>query len=171
MGCDDERFADFLTYFIETIDGIHMNEFCGIDKKESTKDRSVIVRKLDKLENMMCAFLEIPIIKIDKDMISSILEFVQEHVTPSATLEDIEQYAEVLQTFVQKIGHTSSLWKDNNIPSLISIVAWSFEHDIDLDNWFVDYCSRIDSYLDDQLMNFETMRKDLEQFIKSADVA
>lgn len=171
MGCDDERFADFLTYFIETIDGIHMNEFCGIDKKESTKDRSVIVRKLDKLENMMCAFLEIPIIKIDKDMISSILEFVQEHVTPSATLEDIEQYAEVLQTFVQKIGHTSSLWKDNNIPSLISIVAWSFEHDIDLDNWFVDYCSRTDSYLDDQLMNFETMRKDLEQFIKSADVA
>ena len=171
MGCDDERFADFLTYFIETIDGIHMNEFCGIDKKESTKDRSVIVRKLDKLENMMCAFLEIPIIKIDEDMISSILEFVQEHVTPSATLEDIEQYAEVLQTFVQKIGHTSSLWKDNNIPSLISIVAWSFEHDIDLDNWFVDYCSRTDSYLDDQLMNFETMRKDLEQFIKSADVA
>lgn len=171
MGCDDERFADFLTYFIETIDGIHMNEFCGIDKKESTKDRSVIVRKLDKLEDMMCAFLEIPIIKIDEDRISSILEFVHEHVTPSATLEDIEQYAEVLQTFAQKIGHTSSLWKDNNIPSLISIVAWSFEHDIDLDDWFVDYCSRTDSYFDDQLMNFETMRKDLEQFVKSADVA
>ena len=171
MGCDDERFADFLTYFIETIDGIHMNEFCGIDKKESTKDRSVIVRKLDKLEDMMCAFLEIPIIKIDEDRISSILEFVHEHVTPSATLEDIEQYAEVLQTFAQKIGHTSSLWKDNNIPSLISIVAWSFEHDIDLDDWFVDYCSRTDSYLDDQLINFETMRKDLEQFVKSADVA
>ena len=171
MGCDDERFADFLTYFIETIDGVHMNEFCGIDKKESTKDRSVIVRKLDKLEDMMCAFLEIPIIKIDEDRISSILEFVHEHVTPSATLEDIEQYAEVLQTFAQKIGHTSSLWKDNNIPSLISIVAWSFEHDIDLDNWFVDYCSRTDSYLDDQLINFETMRKDLEQFVKSADVA
>ena len=171
MGCDDERFADFLTYFIETIDGVHMNEFCGIDKKESTKDRSVIVRKLDKLEDMMCAFLEIPIIKIDEDRISSILEFVHEHVTPSATLEDIEQYAEVLQTFAQKIGHTSSLWKDNNIPSLISIVAWSFEHDIDLDNWFVDYCSRTDSYFDDQLMNFETMRKDLEQFVKSADVA
>lgn len=171
MGCDDERFADFLTYFIETIDGVHMNEFCGIDKKESTKDRSVIVRKLDKLEDMMCAFLEIPIIKIDEDRISSILEFVHEHVTPSATLEDIEQYAEVLQTFAQKIGHTSSLWKDNNIPSLISIVAWSFEHDIDLDDWFVDYCSRTDSYLDDQLINFETMRKDLEQFVKSADVA
>jgi len=170
MGCDDERFADFLTYFIETIDGIHMNEFCGIDKKESTKDRSVIVRKLDKLENMMCAFLEIPIIKIDEDRISSILEFVQEHVTPSAALEDIEQYTEILQVFVREIGQ-SKLWENENMPSLISIVAWSFEHDIDLDNWFVDYCSRTDSYLDDQLMNFEIMRKDLEQFIKSADVA
>lgn len=71
---------------------------------------------------------------------------------------------------MREIGQ-SKLWENENMPSLISIVAWSFEHDIDLDNWFVDYCSRTDSYLDDQLMNFETMRKDLEQFIKSADVA
>ncbi len=170
MGCDDKRFADFLTYFIETIDGIHMNEFCGIDKKDSTKDKLVIVKKLDKLENMMCAFLEILIIRIDEDMTSSILEFVHEHVTSSATLEDIEQYTEVLQAFVREIGQ-SELWENENMPSLISIVAWSFEHDIDLDDWIVDYCSRTDSYFDDQLMNFETMRKDLEQFIKSADVA
>lgn len=170
MGCDDERFADFLTYFIETTDGIHINEFCGIDKKDSTKNRSVLVKKLDKLENMMCVFLEIPRIRIDEDMTSSILESVHEHVTPSATLEDIEQYTEILQVFVQEIGQ-SKLWENENMPSLISIVAWSFEHDIDLDDWIVDYCSRTDSYLDDQLMNFETMRKDLEQFIKSADVA
>lgn len=118
----------------------------------------------------MCAFLEIPIIRIDEDMTSSTLEFVHEHVTSSATLEDIEQYTEVLQAFVREIGQ-SKLWENENMPSLISIVAWSFEHDIDLDDWIVDYCSRTDSYFENQLRNFETMRKDLEQFIKSADVA
>ncbi len=130
----------------------------------------MLVKKLDKLENMMCAFLEIPIIRIDEDMTSSTLEFVHEHVTSSATLEDIEQYTEVLQAFVREIGQ-SKLWENENMPSLISIVAWSFEHDIDLDDWIVDYCSRTDSYFENQLRNFETMRKDLEQFIKSADVA
>ena len=170
MGCDDERFADFLTYFIETIDGIHINEFCGIDKKDSTKDKLVIVKKLDKLENMMCVFLEIPIIRIDEDMISSILEFVHEHVTSSATLEDIEQYTEVLQAFVREIGQ-SKLWENENMPSLISIVAWSFEHDIDLDDWIADYCSRTDSYFENQVRNYESMCEDLKQFIQSVSVA
>ncbi len=170
MGCDDERFVDFLTYFIETIDGIHINEFCGIDKKDSTKDKLVIVKKLDKLENMMCVFLEIPIIRIDEDMTSSILEFVHEHVTSSATLEDIEQYTEVLQAFVREIGQ-SKLWENENMPSLISIVAWSFEHDIDLDDWIVDYCSRTDSYFENQVRNYESMCEDLKQFIQSVSVA
>lgn len=171
MGCDDGKFVEFLDYFNEETQNIDMEDFYGIKRENSSnKDKSVIIKKLDKLETMMYEFLGIVKIELG-DKKSDILEFVKEHVTSFATLEDIEQYAEVLQTFAQKIGHTSSLWKDNNIPSLITIVAWSFEHDIDLDNWFVDYCSRTDSYLDDQFMNFETMRKDLEQFIKSADVA
>lgn len=168
---DDGKFVEFLDYFNEETQNIDMEDFYGIKRENSSnKDKSVIVKKLDKLEAMMYEFLEI--VKIEfGDKKSDILEFVKEHVTSFATLEDIEQYAEVLQTFAQKIGHTSSLWENENMPSLISIVAWSFEHDIDLDDWIVDYCSRTDSYLDDQLMNFETMRKDLEQFIKSADVA
>lgn len=171
MGYDDKRFADFLTYFTELADNSDdINMLYGVEKGASTKDKMIILKKVSTLENMMCAFLEIPIIKIDEDRISSILEFVHEHVTPSATLEDIEQYTEILQVFVREIGHTSSLWKDNNIPSLISIVAWSFEHDIDLDDWIVDYCSRTDSYFENQLRNYEVMREDLEQFIQSASV-
>ena len=147
-----------------------MNEFYGIDKNDSTKDKSVIVKKLHKLEDLMCEFLGIPRIKIDENNASDILEFIHQHVAPSATQEDIEQYAEVLQTLARKIGQ-SELWKDGNIPSLITIVAWSFEHDIDLDVWLVDYCSRNESYLENQLRNFENMRDDLEQYIKSANVA
>ena len=169
LGYDDGKFADFLVCFKDMTDGIDMNEFYGIDKNDSTKDKAVIVKKIDKLENMLYEFLQIPRISFD-DSASDILEFVREHVVPSATLEDIEQYTEVLQTLARKIGQ-SELWKNDNMPSLITIVAWSFEHDIDLDEWLADYCGRNDSYLENQLRNFENMRDDLEQFVKAADVA
>ena len=169
LGYDDGKFADFLVCFKDMTDGIDMNEFYGIDKNDSTKDKAVIVKKIDKLENMLYEFLQIPRISFD-DSASDILEFVREHVVPSATLEDIEQYTEVLQTLARKIGQ-SELWKNDNMPSLITIVAWSFEHDIDLDEWLADYCGRNDSYMENQLRNFENMRDDLEQFVKAADVA
>ena len=169
LGYDDGKFADFLVCFKDMTDGIDMNEFYGIDKNDSTKDKAVIVKKIDKLESMLYEFLQIPRISFD-DSASDILEFVREHVVPSATLEDIEQYTEVLQTLARKIGQ-SELWKNDNMPSLITIVAWSFEHDIDLDEWLADYCGRNDSYLENQLRNFENMRDDLEQFVKAADVA
>ncbi|MEZ3516820.1 MAG: hypothetical protein K1W37_16610, partial [Lachnospiraceae bacterium] len=60
---------------------------------------------------------------------------------------------------------------NENMPSLISIVAWSFEHDIDLDDWIVDYCSRTDSYFENQVRNYESMCEDLKQFIQSVSVA
>lgn len=168
LKCDDEKFAEFLTYFKEITDDTDMNEFYGIDKNDSTKDKAVIVKKLDKLETMMCEFLGILKIKIDDDNASDILEFVHEHVTSLATLEDVEQYAEVLQTLARNVGQ-SKLWKSDNIPSLITIVAWSFEHDIDLDEWLADYCSRNDSYIDNQVRNYEFMREDLKQFIQSVN--
>lgn len=170
LDCDEGKFAEFLTYFKEQTDGIDMNEFYGIDKNDSTKDKSVIIKKIDKLENMMCEFLGIPKIKINENNVSDILGFVHEHVTPHATLEDIEQYAEVLQTLARNIGR-SELWNDGNLSSLIAVVSWSFEHDIDLDNWLADYCSRTDSYFDNQVRNFEIMREDLEIFIKQTAVA
>lgn len=139
-----------------------------MEKGAPTKDKTVIVKKLNTLESMLYEFLQIPRISFD-DSASDILEFVREHVVPSVTLEDIEQYTEVLQTLARKIGQ-SELWKNDNMPSLVTIVAWSFEHDIDLDEWLADYCGRNDSYMENQLSNFDNMRDDLEQFVK-ADVA
>lgn len=55
--------------------------------------------------------------------------------------------------------------------SLVGIVAYSFENDIDLDDWIVDYCSRNDGYISDQEENYLYMKEDLQQFIKGADAA
>ena len=169
LGYDDGKFAGFLTYFNELAgNSDDINMLYGVEKGAPTKDKTVIVKKLNTLESMLYEFLQIPRISFD-DSASDILEFVREHVVPSVTLEDIEQYTEVLQTLARKIGQ-SELWKNDNMPSLVTIVAWSFEHDIDLDEWLADYCGRNDSYMENQLSNFDNMRDDLEQFVK-ADVA
>ena len=44
LGYDDGKFADFVVCIKEMTDGIDMNEFYGIDKNDSTKDKSVILK-------------------------------------------------------------------------------------------------------------------------------
>lgn len=171
LGCDDGKFAGFLSYFKEKTDGLDMNEFYDVDKNSSTKDKSVIVRKLDRLETMMHEFLGIPGLGMDTDTADGMLEFVRENVASYMTREDLEQYVEVLGTLARKTGHMPGLLENDNMPSVAAIVAWSFEHDVDLDDWILDYCNRNDSYTRDQAENFRCMRDDLEQFIRSADVA
>ena len=170
LGCDDGRFADFLAYFKETTEGKDMNGFYGIDKNSSTKDKNVVIRKLDRLEIMMCNFLGIVKTGMDGDKASDILGFVQEQVSPEMTLEDIRQGAEILESLERSVGQ-SKLWEDGNMQSLIAIVAWSFLNDVDLDYWLADYCSRNDTYINDQAENFRHMRDDLQQFIQQAAVA
>lgn len=169
-GCDDNKFADFLTYFRETTDGMDMNEFYSVDKNSSTKDKTVIQIKLDKLEAMMNEFLGVVKIKLNEGKASSVLGFVKEQVNPDTTMEDVEQYAEVLEALARNIGK-SKLWEEDNIPSLIAITAWSFVSDTDLDDWILNYCSRNDTYSSDQAENYKTMRDDLEQFLKLKAVA
>ncbi|NBH86994.1 DUF262 domain-containing protein [bacterium C-53] len=168
-GCEDGRFADFIAYFKEMTDGKDMNEFYGIDKSSSTKDKNVVLKKLNKLETMMCDFLGIVKIRLD-DKASGILEFIHEQVDSSVTREDVEQYAEVLETLMRSTGQ-SKLWEDGNVLSLTAIVAWSFVNDVDLDNWIVDYCSRNETYNSDQMENFKQMYNDLEQYIKQMEAA
>ena len=170
LGCDDGKFADFLTYFKGMTEGKDMDEFYSVDKNSSTKDKNTVRKKLDKLETMMCEFLGIVKVKMDEGKATAILEFVRENVASYVTQEDIEQYVEVLESLARNIGQ-SKLWEDDNMPSLIAVVAWSFEHDTDLDIWIMDYCSRNDTYINDQVENFRHMCDDLEQFIQQTAVA
>ena len=99
------------------------------------------------------------------------LGFVRENIDPFAAKEDIEQYAEVLDSLLEKSDCGEKLLKAENKLSLVGIVAYSFKNDIDLDNWIVDYCNRNDSYVSDQAENFLHMKNDLRRFIKGADSA
>ena len=125
---------------------------------------------LDKLEAMMYKYLGKVKIRMDEERAASILEFVREQVSASVTMEDIKQYTEILEALAQNTGKPE-FWEGADMPSMAALVAWSFENDIDLDEWIVDFCARNETYISDQTENLRYMREDLEHFISQAAVA
>ncbi len=172
LNMDDKRFADFLHAFKDGLCDKEVDGKIFYESGRSLKDRPVIVEKLDILETLMCGYLGVkkpgPGQQID---LEKALGFVRENVIPFATKEDIGQYAEVLDSLLGKSNCDAKLLEMENRLSLVGIVAYSFENDIDLDDWIVDYCSRNDGYISDQEENYLYMKEDLQQFIKGADAA
>lgn len=172
LGLDDGEFAGFLTHFKEMTDGVDMNEFYGVDKNSSTKDKVVITKKLDMLETLMLEYLGISKPEPEPGFdLEEALGFVRANVVPFATKEDIEQYMEVLDSLLGKANCSGKLLEAENKPSLVAIVSYSFENDIDLDDWIVDYCGRNSGYISNQKENYLHMKDDLEKYLKLADVA
>lgn len=172
LGLDDGKFADFLHAFKDGLRNKEVNGkiFSEIGKERSTKDKTVIMEKLDLLETLMRGYLGIP--KPDSELErEAILKFVREHVVSYVTKEDIVQYEEVLNALMKKSIHSTELMEAENKPSMIAVIAYSFEYDIDLDDWILDFCKRNDDYISDQKENYRCMLQDLEKFMLLADAA
>lgn len=174
LGLDDCRFADFLCAFQNGLDEKETNgkTFDGIGQERSTKDKTVIMEKLDMLETLMLGYLGIPKPEPEPEMdLEDALEFVRKNIVPSATKEDIGQYAEVLDSLLEKSNCGAKLLEPENRLSLVAIVAYSFENDIDLDGWIVDFCNRNGGYIPDQEENYAHMVQDLQEYLREMDAA
>ncbi len=169
LGLDDSKFSDFLSYFKNLTVGQDMNEFYGIDRNSSTKDKTVIVRKLGMLETLMYEYLNVN--KEDLKETDTALAFVRENVSSDITSEDIGLYEDMLNDFVSKVDSESRLLDKQNHVSLITVIAYACSRDIQIDDWIADYFSRKDDYISEQKENYEYMLNDLQQFLKSADAA
>lgn len=170
LNMDDGKFADFLNAFKGGLCDKEVDGKIFYEKGRSLKDRPVIVEKLDMLETLMCEFLGVP--KPGQGIDSEkLLGFVRDNVIPFATKEDVELYMEVLGSLLEKSNCSAKLLEAGNRLSFVGIVAYSFENDIDLDGWIVDYCGRNDGYIANQKENYEHMKNDLRQFMERADAA
>ena len=165
LGLDDNKFAEFLEAFVNGIRSKQVDGklFDKADETGSTKDKSVILSKLHILETLMYEFLHIN--KEDLQEIN-LIEFVQENVNTEITEEDIEQYKDVLDDLTLNVDNSSRLMDRQNIPSLITIVAYSFKQDIDLDDWIVRYFNENDNYILNQKENYLHMKENLDKFVK-----
>lgn len=167
---DDRKFAEFLKAFRDGLrsKSVNGNSFDVVDKNKGTKDKSVIMEKLNILETLMNEFLGIRKGESEK---TDVLEFVKENINVEAIQEDIEQYEEVLDDLTLNVDNDSKLMDRQNRKSLTAIVAYSFMLDVDLDNWIVDFFDRNNTYIKNQRENYLYMKENLDKYLENADKA
>lgn len=187
LGVDDIQFAEFLREFKSNLRESSKNQkgllFDEIDKDASTKDKQVVLDKLNMLENLMLAFLhtnedheekivfdEINITTTENEsFIADVLNMDLNEVS-----ENMDIYNEDLDDLIFnsiRDGSNSKLVDDANRISLLTMVAYSYQRDVNLDDWFAEYAAQNNTYLVDQRKNFLHMKKDFINYIETKEKA
>lgn len=177
----DVEFARFLEKFQSTLKYVEFEKyenesFVTYDKKKNTKDKKVVITKLDMLETLMNEFLGIKYKNIEEskhentvDKKTSTLNFVKENVYKEAMEEDVDFYNECLTDYTVDVDNNSPLLNDENHNSLIGIIAYSFENDVEVEKWLPDYFSRYSTYNKDQKENYAHMKDDINKYFNIND--
>lgn len=168
-GLDDEKFIEFMTEFSQSlhskeIDGVTFDNLNG----KSTKDKNVVISKINHLEKLMNDYLQIEARDINTTIEAlSVIDFVRENVNPEVLEEDIDDYYDMLNDY--KMDKKSALLGWENEPSLIGMIAYSCANDVNLDEWFIDYFKKHSSFIADQKQNYLHMLNDFEKFTQLID--
>lgn len=165
-GLNDGKFIEFMEEFSTNLYYKEVNgeSYEFLDSK-STKDRFIVIHKLNHLEKLMREYLHINI----EETVTELLEFIQEQVNEDATQEDLVCYEDTLHDLIQRVDHGSKLLERQNHVSLLAMVAYSYVSYIDLDDWFVDYFNHNQDYILNQKANFITMKNSMEQYYRLAE--
>ncbi len=67
----------------------------------------------------------------------------------------------------QFLREGSKLLDVANRKSLLAMVAYSYERDVDLDEWLEQYAAKNNMYFPDQRKNFLHMKKELNNYIET----
>lgn len=166
MGIDDIKFAEFLKEFKDNLRFSRRNSegmlYDEIDKDRSTKDKVVIISKLDMLKSLLKEYLHINSCNNDDEgsFISENVEIDREVVN-----EDLELYNKTLDDLTTRtVRDGSKLLDKQNRISLLAMVAYSYKEDKDLDDWLTDYAEKNKMYFSDQKQNFLKMKSDFEYY-------
>ena len=168
-GLDDEKFIEFMAEFSQSlhskeIDGVTFDNLNG----KSTKDKNVVISKINHLEKLMNDYLQIEARDINTTIEAlSVIDFVRENVNPEVLEEDIDDYYDMLNDY--KLDKKSALLGWENEPSLIGMIAYSCANDVNLDEWIIDYFKKHSSFIADQKQNYLHMLNDFEKFTQLID--
>lgn len=176
-GKDDKDFVEFMAEFSQSLHSKEINGVCFDDlcvnketgKSKSTKDKQIVVQKMEILVALMNEYLN-----INSDKTVSAEEFISEKV--GIDIEDVkndmEGYEETLNDLENvSIKDGSRLLEAANRLSLLCLVAYSYKNDIDLEEWLEDYAAKNNTYFVDQAKNFDVMINSLLSFNSKMAVA
>lgn len=158
---DDRQFVKFMEEFARSLHSrkIHSISFDELNGK-STKDKSVVIGKMEHLETLMHEFLGKNKEEFNGD---GILSFVKENVNKDITQDDIALYVDCLDDLILNVENNSRLLERQNRPSLVAVIAYLCDKDIYIDDWFVNFFKRNDTYINDQRENYLYMVKDIKK--------
>ena len=159
---DDRKFIYFMEEFARSLHSkkIKSVSFDDLNGK-STKDKSVVIAKMEHLEKLMYKFLGA---NKDEAIVDDILSFVRENVNKDVTQEDIALYKDCLDDLTVNVDNNTRLLDRQNRTSLIAIIAYLCDKDIYMDNWFKSFFKRHDTYINDQKENYLYMVKDINRY-------
>ena len=165
-GLEDGKFIEFMAELTQSlhskkIDSVSFDDLCD---GKSTKDKYIVVPKMELLTKLMMEYLHINIEETQSEEINT-LEFIRENVSEDVTEEDIAFYQDMLDDLTLNIDNNSKLLNEENLPSLLAIIAYSCRNDIDLDDWFIEYFNTNNTYIKDQKANFLHIKQDLNKFL------
>lgn len=160
-----EQFKEFLEKFVSTL---KFNEVSGktweeIDSNRHAKSKVSIEEKLNYLESLLKEYFCAEDIKEIEE--ENTLDFIHKCVSEDVLEEDISLYKEVLYDLTVEVDNNSKLLQSENTKSLLAIIAYSFIYDKYIDEWFVDFFCRENTYKEDQEENYTYMVKDLENYL------
>ena len=174
-GIEDIRFKDFLDTFQKELHSKAFEEynnesFDSIDANKATKDKRIIIQKLDMLEKLMAEFLHINTNVSEETIQMNDEEFVVDctGIDIEELHKDFEFYNDSLNDLINntiKVG--SKLLEPENQLSLLAMIVYSYKEDIDLDSWMIDYARNNNTYIKDQKKNYLHMLSDLKQWFTS----
>lgn len=196
LGIDDSKFVKFMEKFIESmkaidkakkdgeeyIDSLIDNNTYEVFKRRNTKDKSTVVDKIESVYALLLSYLHINIEETQSEETENILDtvennevstldFIKENVSEDTTEEDLQCYEEVLDDLTLEVDNNTPLLDEQNIKSLLALVAYSFQNDIDLDKWLPDYFNRVHTYNRNSKENYLLMIHDLNKFLKKGAMA
>ena len=183
FGIEDIKFIDFLEEFQKTLHSKTFKEyenksFDTYDDGKGTKDKRVVKAKLNMLEQLMKEYLHITeetnsetennINESDTKSCESdsTLEFIQNNVSKDVSNEDIEEYQDFMDSYV---NIDSELYKQCSM-ALIALTAYAYkcDRDVELGKWIENCQSRKWQNLSpSQEVNFKYMKRSFDNFINA----
>lgn len=179
-GVDDLKFRDFLIAFqndlhSKTFEEYDNDSFDTYENNKSTKDKKVVLAKLDILDKLMREYLHIEEMELSEETeIITPETFVSDMVDmPVDTVkEEMDFYEETLDSLENNtIRDGSKLLEVANHLSLLAMVAYSYKNDVDLDDWLEEYAENNNTYFIDQRKNYSHMVNDFKQYQKRVAIA
>lgn len=175
LGMKDVRFAEFLKAFKNELRYVPVNGilYDEADRDRGTKDKAVIMAKLEILQTLLLGFLQIdePAPKqVPESAFCSAREIIAEYITAEVTEEDVELYEIIANDVSEAIEDIDSvILSEQNRPSFVAVVGYAVGEDLDdlLKGWLSDYEKRRVPCIPDQRKNYLHLKADLDQFVKN----